>query len=252
MSEAAFAPSTPAADTQGLNQIERVVDTFIAPSKTFADIRRSASWWLPLLLMILSACSLAWVVDHQVGYDRVAETVVHQSPKLEDSMASLTPEERAPRIHMISMQMKYSSYGAPIFLLVFFGIYSLIIWASFNFGLGAQTTFWQVFAVTFYAALPYLIINAIAIFTIYFGGNAEAYDMKNPAGTNLAYYLPDVSAWLKALLSQLDIIRLWTLFLTILGMSIVSKKSMTQSAVVVGGWWVLLVAIAVGFAAAFG
>jgi hypothetical protein len=252
MSEAAFASSTPTIETHGLSQIERVVDTFIAPSKTFRDILRSASWWLPLLLMVLSACSLAWVVDHQVGYDRVAETVVHQSPKMEDSMSSLTPEERAPRMHMVAMQMRITSYAAPVFLLIFFAIYSLIVWASFNFGLGAQTTFWQVFAVSFYAALPYLIINAIAIFTIYFGGSAEAYDMKNPAGTNLGYYLPDVSPWLKALLSQLDVVKLWTLALTVLGMSIVSKKTITQSAVIVGGWWLLLVVIAVGFAAAFG
>ena len=30
----------------GLSEVERVVDTFIAPTKTFTDILRSASWWL--------------------------------------------------------------------------------------------------------------------------------------------------------------------------------------------------------------
>ena len=30
-----------------LTQVERVVDTFIAPAKTFHDILRSASGWLP-------------------------------------------------------------------------------------------------------------------------------------------------------------------------------------------------------------
>ena len=32
----------------GLSQVERVVDTFIAPSKTITDILRSTSWWLPV------------------------------------------------------------------------------------------------------------------------------------------------------------------------------------------------------------
>ncbi|ADW70547.1 YIP1 family protein [Granulicella tundricola] len=251
MSEAAYPSSASVSEPQGLNQIERVVDAFIAPSKTFKDILRSASWWLPFILMVLSATSLAWVVDKQVGYDHVAENVIHQSPKAEDRMSSLSPEQRASSMHMVAMQTRIGAYAAPVFLLIFFAIYALILWASFNFGLGAQTTFWQVFAVSFYAALPYIFINLIAIFTIYFGGSAEAYDMKNPAGTNLGYYLPDVSPWLKALLGQLDVIKLWTLALTVLGMAIVAKKSITQSAVIVVGWWLVLVVIAVGFAAAF-
>ena len=40
-------------ESAALSQMERVVDTFVAPTKTFADIRRNASWWLPFLLSIL-------------------------------------------------------------------------------------------------------------------------------------------------------------------------------------------------------
>ena len=36
-----------------LSQVERVLDTFIAPSKTFHDILRDTSWWLPWLLGVL-------------------------------------------------------------------------------------------------------------------------------------------------------------------------------------------------------
>ncbi len=36
-----------------LSQVERVIDTFVAPSKTFHDILRDASWWLPWLLGVL-------------------------------------------------------------------------------------------------------------------------------------------------------------------------------------------------------
>ncbi|MGB7554313.1 MAG: hypothetical protein WBM04_08060 [Candidatus Korobacteraceae bacterium] len=34
-----------------LSQAERVVDTFVAPSKTFTDIRRNATWWVPWVLI---------------------------------------------------------------------------------------------------------------------------------------------------------------------------------------------------------
>ena len=36
-----------AVEGKPLSQTERVVDTFLAPTKTFADVLRSASWWLP-------------------------------------------------------------------------------------------------------------------------------------------------------------------------------------------------------------
>ena len=58
----------------GLSQVERVVDTFIAPSKTFTDILRSTSWWLPFLLLVVVSLGATVVVDKQVGFERV---VVH-------------------------------------------------------------------------------------------------------------------------------------------------------------------------------
>jgi hypothetical protein len=51
------------------------------------------------------------------------------------------------------------------------------------------------------------------------------------------------------LLTQLDVIRLWSLVLAIMGMAIVAKKSFMQSALVVGGLWLIGVIFAVGGAA---
>ena len=223
----------------GLSEIERVVDTFVAPTKTFADILRSASWWLPFLLLVLSGVGLGYTVQRQVGFDRVAENMVHQSPKLEDRLSGMTPEQTAATMRAMTMQAKFTSYGAPVFVLIFFALYALIVWGSFNFGLGAQTTYGQVFAVVFYAALPFLLINAVAILTLVFGGNSDAFDLKNPAGTNLGYYLPDLAPWLKALLGQIDVIRLWSVGLTIVGMAIVGRKTIMQSAAVILTLWVI-------------
>jgi hypothetical protein len=45
---------------------------------------------------------------------------------------------------------------------------------------------------------------------------------------------------------------LWSLFLLVLGMSIISKKTMGQAAAVVVGWWLLGLLLLTGVAAAFG
>ncbi len=230
----------------GLSQVERVVDTFIAPSKTFTDILRDASWWLPFLLMVVFSLATAYTVDKQVGFDRVTETQIHNSPKQEEAMNQLPPDQKAARMAMTTKITKGITYAVPVMLVLGFAIYALLLWASFNFILGASTTFWQVFAVCFYASLPYLLLNVLTIVLLHFGGNPEAYDYKNPVGTNMGYYMTDSAAWVKALLGRLDLIQLWTVGLTIYGMSIISKKTTAQAAMVVLVFWGIMTLFTVG------
>jgi hypothetical protein len=242
-SEAVVAAGVPA--EAGLSQIERVVDTFVAPSKTFKDILRSASWWLPFVLLALGAVVSGQVIGKQVGWDRVYQNSLAESPKSEDRINQMPPDQKAKVISIGAISTEVASYGFGVLLLIVFGIYALILWGSFNFGLGAQTTFMQCFAVSWYAALPYLLLTVLTIVTLYFGGNAEAYDVKNPVATNLAWAMPDASPVLKAVLAQIDIIKLWSLVLAVWGMAVVSKKTIMQSAVIVVGLWVLQVLMGV-------
>ncbi len=236
---------------KGLSEMERVVDTFVAPAATFSDIRRSASWWLPFLLIVLFSTAATFTIDRHVGFSRVAENQVQASPSQAEQLASLTPEDRASQMEKRAIGTKYFSYGLPIFLLLIFAIYSAIILGSFNLALGAKMTYGQVFAVTIYSSLPYLLTSLLTIITVAFGNNAETFNMQNPVGTNLAYFLPDAAPWLKALLAQFDVIKIWSLVLSVLGFKIVSGKSMGQSTAVVVGWWLLIVLVGVAVAAAF-
>ena len=234
-----------------LSEVERVVDTFIAPSKTFADILRNASWWLPFVLISVLGIAQAFVVDRQVGYERVSENQIHASPKTEDRLNQLTPEQRASQMAISAKITRVTSYGVPILLMIIYALYTLLLWGSFNFGLGAQTSFAQVFAVSWYSLLPYIATSLLVILTLVFGNNAEGFDIRNPVGTNLAFYLPDAAPWLKSFLTQIDIVRLWSLALQVIGMAIVAKKSITQSAMIVVGFWVLTLLLSTGAAAAF-
>jgi len=234
----------------GLSQMERVVDTFVAPTKTFKDILRSTSWWLPFLLLVLVTLGTTVVVEKQVGWGRVAENQLHQNPKQEEAMANLTPEQRASRMQVTANVWRYLSYCSFAFILVFVAIFALIYWASFNFGLGAKTTFGQMFAVCMYASLPRLLIGLLSIVMLLFGNSADSYDARNPVGTNLAYFLPDSGPALKAALGFFDVIGLWQLALLVIGTAIVAKVSTGKAAAVVVGWWVIGLLVSVGIAAA--
>jgi hypothetical protein len=235
----------------GLSQVERVVDTFVAPTKTFTDILRNTSWWLPFLLAVLVSLAMTVVIDKHVGFDRVVENVIHDSPKQEEAMVNLTPEQRATQVSRMAIGYRYVSYAFPLFILAITAVAALGLWASFNFGLGAQTTYGQMFTLWMYASLPKLLAALLTIVTIYLGGSAEQFDLKNPVGTNLAYYLPDSPPWLKAALGYFDVMGIWTLVLVVIGTATVAKVSRGKAAAVVVGWWVLLLIVSVVSTAAF-
>ena len=233
----------------GLSQGERVIDAFISPSKTFTDILRNTSWWLPFLLASVFSIGATLTIDKKVGWDTVVQNTMHSSPSQEEQLAQLEPAQRAARIHTMAIGYRYSSYASPLIILVFSAIGALALWASFNFGLGAQTTFGQMFAVWMYASLPRLLSSILMMISLLFGGNAEAFDLKNPVGTNPAFYLPDAAPWLKTMLSFADVIGLWVLALLVIGTTIVAKVKQGQAAAVVVGWWVLILVISVAIAA---
>ena len=240
--------STPG--TAGLSEVERVVNTFVAPSKTFTDILRSASWWLPFLILLVVTFADAWVIERQVGFTRVSENQIHLSPKQEEQFNQLPEDQKAARLALSAKITRYTTYGSFVFVLIFVAIASLLYWASFNFGFGARTTFKQMFAIHMYAGLPRLLVGLLTMVTLWFGSNQESFDIRNPVGTNLGYYFPDAAPWLKVFLSFFDIIGLWTLVLLILGTSIVAKVSKGKAAAVIVGWWLVGMIVLVGITAA--
>ncbi len=50
-------PISPNLEPAPLSEPARILNTFIAPSKTFTDLQRKSSWWAPwLLISIVSIC----------------------------------------------------------------------------------------------------------------------------------------------------------------------------------------------------
>jgi hypothetical protein len=231
--------------------MERVVNTFVAPTATFKDILRSTSWWLPFVLLAMSALGVTVAIQHQVGWQQVVETQIHMSPSLQSQMASLTPEAQAQRIHVMALSYQYSAYASPLLVLAFSALAALLLWVTFNFGLGARTKYGQVFCLWMYCSLPHLLVDLVTVLRLCFGGSPESFDLKMPAGTSLGYYFPDVSPWVRTLLGSLDVVGIWALVLLVMGGAIVAKVKWGQAAAVVVGWWLLIVLVGVASAAAF-
>ncbi len=229
-------------ESAGLSQVERVVDTFVAPTKTFTDIRRNASWWLPFLLSILVSLAFAGSIDRKIGFDQVAQSNINRSAQTQQRMSALTDAQRAQSIHTIAAFARVVSYLYPVIGLIFALICAGILMLSFNFGLGAKASYKEYLAVWFYAGLPFLIKFLLAAIAIFAGVSAEQFDINNPVGTNVGWYLTsDVPQWVRILFSSADIFTLWAVLLLILGCSTIARVKRSSAAIVIIGWWVLII-----------
>lgn len=244
-------PSTPA--TPPLTQGQRIIYTFTSPSKTFQDIRRNNSWWLPFLLTVLAGAILYAAITTKITWAQVYENNQQLAPQwAKDMQEKQAPEARAQaeRIGPIIQEISWALSPIGLFLLDSIGAGVLLM--TINFGMGGRAKFFDVLAVELYAGLvswvPKFLIGTVAIFA---GLAPESFNINNFAGTNLGYYLSptETPRPLYYLATALDPLVLWTLVLTSIGLAIVAGKKSSAGYIAVFGWWALVTLIFVGIAA---
>ncbi len=246
VSAAPVAPIEP----KPLSEMERVVDTFVAPSKTFTDLRRSANWLVPWLLLAIASVALVVVVDKKIGMQKAAENQLALQPKRAEQLDKLPPEKRAEQMETIVKLTRILAYASPISLLIIFAIIAAVLLGSFNFGFGTELTFNQCLAVCMYASLPGVLKALIAILAIAVGGG-EAFTFQNQVASNLSGLVDPSSHFLYSIASSLDVFTIWTLVLSGIGISCLTKVKRGTCLGVVFGWWAILALGGAAIAAAF-
>jgi hypothetical protein len=246
---------SPAAETAGLTQIQRVTNTFTAPSKTFEDIKRgNRSWWLPFIVMALIGYIFFAAVDQKVGIQQVVDNQVRLNPRSQEQMANATPEQRA-RANNIGVGITKGVFVAgPLVGIISAAVVALGLLATINFIFGGRATYGQVFAVTYYAWLPMALKSLLGIVVLYAGMAPESFNIKNFSPTNIGAFLDPIATnkALYVLASWFDIVTIWTLVLMGMGLATVAGVKRRSGYIAVFGWWALFALMAAGWAAAFG
>jgi hypothetical protein len=241
----------PQSATPPLSEVQRVVDTFTSPSKTFTDLLRSSAIWGPLVVMVLVSVCFSFAVQQKVGWEKVYENNIHQSPKTEEKIAQMPADQAASTKAIGAKITGVIAYVYTIVVLIFTAIIALLVWVTVNFGFGGSAKFGQIFAVYMYSNLVMNVKYLLAIIAIFAGLAPDSFLLQNPVGTNVGYYLStDAPKWLTALCMHIDIFEIWAVALGVIGVSIVAKVSRGKAAAGVVGWWLILILVGVGFAAA--
>jgi hypothetical protein len=244
-------PSQPqSAEPAPLSEGQRLVDTFFAPSKTFTDLRRNASWWAPFLIIAIISVMFSYVVDQKVGFRKVVDNVIQLQPKQADRLESLPADQREKNIALQTTITKIITYAFPVVALVVYAIFAAVLFATLKFGASAEVKYSTMFALVVYTRLPALLMPLLAILSLLAGVSGDGFNIQNPVATNPGYFIgPDGSAVLRALLTPLDVLNIWTLVLTAIGIACISKVKRGTAFAIVFGWFAVVVLARVGLAA---
>ncbi|MFZ1129502.1 MAG: YIP1 family protein, partial [Terriglobales bacterium] len=234
-----------------LSEVQRVINVFFAPTKTFTDLRRSASWWLPFLIVAIIGVMFNYVVDQKVGFRKVVENQIRIQPKQAARMDSLPADQHENVMRQQASFWKWFSYVAPLVGLLYYLIIAVVLFGTFKFAASADIRFKTMYALVVFAWLPAIFVYLLAILSLLVGVSSDGFLIQNPAATNVGIMIdPNSSPVLYALLSSVDILTFWSLALMAIGVTCISKVKRSTAFAIVFGWFGFWVLVKIGLAAA--
>ena len=250
MATAAVLPPTDPQPPAALSEPQRILDTFIAPTKTFTDLRRSAAWWGPFILIVVVSYLFIYAVDQKVTFQTVVDNAIKMQPKAQARMESVPPEKRQQVMQQQVTITKYISYSVPGIALLIYLVFAAVIFAAIKFGANADVGFGVVFALIVYTRLPELLRALLSSLSLFAGASTDSFDINNPLAANGAYFMdPSSSPILRAFVGSFDVITLWTLVLVAIGIPCIAPKVKRGTAfAIVIGWFIFTILIKVGLA----
>jgi len=229
----------------------RIANIFVAPANAFAEVKRLPAWWFPYLIAVVFGLLYGYTILHKIGVPTLVDGIIRQSPSLQDRIAGSTPPQAQAIRTAIASQTTIALYVFPAVGSLIVGlIVAGVLLAAANFGAGGRATYGQMLGVWFYGALPLVLFFILVTIAVSAGLGGDQFNLKNPLGTNIGYYLMDGDSpkWLIALLSAVDLFAIWTALLVTLGVSAVAGIKRGAAAAIVFGGWFLWVLIAAGLA----
>jgi hypothetical protein len=218
---------------------------FYSPGETFADIARTPTFWLPLLLLTVLGAGTYFAAAQRIG----AEQLVRKDMA---RYADRIPAERFQEAVDRSVKFFWTRYVAvfvisPIIFLAAAGV--ILVLANFVFG--GSSSFKQMFAVITHGWLPGGLSALVGI-TVIFLKAPEDIDLQNLTAANLGVIISsETGKFLHAVATSLDLFVFWQIFLIATGVAAAAKLSFTKSLVAVLVPWILLVLIKSAVVAAF-
>ena len=247
----AASPANPAAEAP-ISPVAAVFGTFTQPSETFRRLVARPTWWLPLVLIIVSTAA-SWVaVAPKMDMDR---TIRESIEKRAEKSGRTIPPEAVNRQVEISRKMMPVFFGVALAgSALFFFVPALVFWGSAK-AMGADARYRQLLSIWGHAGLPNILgaLLAIPIFLQLPDASLTQEGVGEVVKSNVGAFLdPSAPAPLRALAGSLDVFSLAALFLLVVGfrrLPGLSKGAATATPIVL---WLVYVICKVAWRAVMG
>jgi Yip1 domain len=209
----------------GMSTLARITGVFFEPGKTFEDIGRRPTWFLPLLLVMLAGIVFTFMLGQQVGWEQVMTQERNITPKVaervEQQMANVPADQRQRamdlQVKIITPARYYGQaiLGPPIAALVRSGILMLIVGVMMSAGL----RFKQVFAIVCFASLPRVLEALLKAVVVVL--KKQEINIFNPLAFNPGAFMDMATSnkFIYALAVSFDLFTIWIMVLMAVGLS---------------------------------
>jgi hypothetical protein len=232
-------------EPQPTGAVSRLAGIFFQPRQTFEDIDRRPTWAIVLILAILISLVGTMVVMNLVGFENIMDQQIRTNPRMQE----MTEEQRA--LMLESPFLKVFAYassvvGVPVIILVTSLLLMLLFWMG-----GADVPFVKFLSVVAHSFFAYsLVAMVLSLLIVLMAADRAELDVANLVASNLGGLVTRAeSPVLQTILSSLDLLTFYYLFLLSLGLSIISRKTFGGAALLVFALWAVYVALKVGWAA---
>jgi hypothetical protein len=208
-----------------MGTFSRLTGVFFEPGKTFQDIGRRPSWFLPLLLSILAALAFYSAYGQRVGWERFLRQQMATNARMAQQMEQIPADRRDAQI---AMQAKFTGIGYYVVPLIIMPIMTLIsagILLGITAMMSAGLRFKQVFAIVCFAGLP-MVIKSLLSIVVVFLKNPDDFNLQNPLAFNFAAFMDPLtsSKFLYTFATAFDAFAIWVIVLTAIGLSAAAGK----------------------------
>ncbi len=235
-------------DVATMGQTARLMGVFFSPGKTFAEIVRRPTWWIPVIVMAIFGTIYLNAFTQRVGWESVIRPAIERAPNTQN----LPPQQREQIIERAASLYKYLGYGgSAVGTLFYVFIVSVLLMFLFDTIQSAGIGLKRMMAIVAYGFLP-LVIQTMLSMVVLFLKDPEEFDLQNPLIFNVGAFLgSDSPAALRALGSSIDLFTVWIIVLLAIGVSSATRKiGFGKAFGTVLFPWLLFVALKVAAAAA--
>jgi hypothetical protein len=228
-----------------------LLSIFYSPSDAFTSGKRA--WVLPLAATCLVVLLMNVIVIHRVGFGTIVRNQMESNTRIAEQLGPEGINQQVARIESSTVHRVMSYAGAPVGVAVV-----LAALAGVAFGIliltGGITTYGAVLTVSSWAAYAASAVTCAGLTAVVYSmSDFSGVDVGTLFALNAGIFAAEGRSVLRALLSGIDLIAAWTIFLETVGITKLSQRvSVPQALTAFISLHVLITLLKAGWAALFG